>query len=336
MFLPKLLRAARATPGLEIVATDVDPVHADFAHLVPDFDIVLAHAVGPATAWADRDLLAVPPARRAARRRAAGRPSAGRPRGGDGGRDRRRALDRRARRLPVRAAAARDRARRRHRPHDRAAVLRHPRHGVAGRRGRGARGPAALHLGRRGVRRGAAAARAAGADAAHRRAAAAGDRGAPEHPGRPGRAAVDRGRTSADGRIRSPRRRTRSSSGRGARAATTTGSGSGLGLRLAATGLRRLEQRVADDPTRVVLARVELAPLLLVEVGPQLLADPVLRLVEHAARRAHEPARAGRRSPGSLSGPTRNSARTAMTSSFVGSIGASVDHQTVGTASPGP
>ena len=29
-------------------------------HLVPDFDIVLAHAVGPATAWADRDLLTVP------------------------------------------------------------------------------------------------------------------------------------------------------------------------------------------------------------------------------------------------------------------------------------
>ena len=60
MFLPRLLRAARATPGLEIVATDVDPVQAGFAHLVPDFDIVLAHAVGPATAWADRDLLAVP------------------------------------------------------------------------------------------------------------------------------------------------------------------------------------------------------------------------------------------------------------------------------------
>ena len=27
---------------------------------MPDFDIVLAHAVGPATAWADRDLLTVP------------------------------------------------------------------------------------------------------------------------------------------------------------------------------------------------------------------------------------------------------------------------------------
>lgn len=60
MFLPGLLRATRETPGLEIVATDVDPVHADFTHLVPDFDVVLAHAVGPATSWADRDLLTVP------------------------------------------------------------------------------------------------------------------------------------------------------------------------------------------------------------------------------------------------------------------------------------
>src|ERR1700712_986192 len=60
MFLPRLLRSARETPGLEIVATDVDPVHADFMHLVPDFDIVLAHAVSPATSWSDRDLLAVP------------------------------------------------------------------------------------------------------------------------------------------------------------------------------------------------------------------------------------------------------------------------------------
>jgi DNA-binding transcriptional LysR family regulator len=59
MFLPGLLRAAHGIPGLEIVATDVDPKHADFAGLVPDFDIVLAHAVGPAAAWADRDLLAV-------------------------------------------------------------------------------------------------------------------------------------------------------------------------------------------------------------------------------------------------------------------------------------
>jgi DNA-binding transcriptional LysR family regulator len=60
MFLPRLLRAARATPGLEIVATDVDPAHADFARLVPDFDVVLAQAVGPTPTWADRDLLAVP------------------------------------------------------------------------------------------------------------------------------------------------------------------------------------------------------------------------------------------------------------------------------------
>lgn len=59
MFLPALLRAARATPGLEIVAKDVDPTQADFAAIVPDFDVVLAHAVGPAPSWDDRDLVAV-------------------------------------------------------------------------------------------------------------------------------------------------------------------------------------------------------------------------------------------------------------------------------------
>lgn len=59
MFLPPLLQAARATPGLEIVATDVDPVRADFAAIVPDYDVVLAHAVGPAPSWDDPDLLSV-------------------------------------------------------------------------------------------------------------------------------------------------------------------------------------------------------------------------------------------------------------------------------------
>lgn len=59
MFLPGLLQAAHAIPGLEIVATDVDPAHADFAGIVPDFDIVLAHSVGPAPTWADHDLVAV-------------------------------------------------------------------------------------------------------------------------------------------------------------------------------------------------------------------------------------------------------------------------------------
>jgi DNA-binding transcriptional LysR family regulator len=59
MFLPELLHAAHAIPGLEIVATDVDPMHADFAGIVPDYDVVLAHAVGPALAWRDRDLIAV-------------------------------------------------------------------------------------------------------------------------------------------------------------------------------------------------------------------------------------------------------------------------------------
>lgn len=60
MFLPGLLKAVRATPGLDVVVSDVDPVHGDFAVLVPDSDIVLAHAVGPAPAWASRDLLVVP------------------------------------------------------------------------------------------------------------------------------------------------------------------------------------------------------------------------------------------------------------------------------------
>lgn len=59
MFLPGLLRAARSTPGLQIVATDADPVHADFVRLVPDFDVVVAHAVGPATAWTGQDIVAV-------------------------------------------------------------------------------------------------------------------------------------------------------------------------------------------------------------------------------------------------------------------------------------
>lgn len=60
MFLPGLLKAVRATPGLDVVVADVDPVHGDFTVLVPDFDIVLAHTVGPAPAWASRDLLVVP------------------------------------------------------------------------------------------------------------------------------------------------------------------------------------------------------------------------------------------------------------------------------------
>lgn len=59
MFLPGLLRAMRGVPGLEVVATDVDPQHADFAGIVPDFDVVLAHSVGPAPRWKDRDLIAV-------------------------------------------------------------------------------------------------------------------------------------------------------------------------------------------------------------------------------------------------------------------------------------
>jgi DNA-binding transcriptional LysR family regulator len=50
----------RRVPGLEVVATDVDPQHADFAGIVPDFDVVLAHSVGPAPTWKDRDLIAVP------------------------------------------------------------------------------------------------------------------------------------------------------------------------------------------------------------------------------------------------------------------------------------
>jgi DNA-binding transcriptional LysR family regulator len=60
MFLPGLLEAVRRVPGLELVASDVDPVAGDFTGLVHDFDVVVAHAVGPTPAWADRDLVAVP------------------------------------------------------------------------------------------------------------------------------------------------------------------------------------------------------------------------------------------------------------------------------------
>lgn len=59
MFLPRLLATVRDVPGLEVVATDVDTAHADFARLVPDFDVVIALAVGPARGWDDRDLVAV-------------------------------------------------------------------------------------------------------------------------------------------------------------------------------------------------------------------------------------------------------------------------------------
>ena len=56
MFLPRLLAAVRAVPGLEVVATDVDPVHADFARLVPDFDVVLAHSPTRPHRWRDSGL----------------------------------------------------------------------------------------------------------------------------------------------------------------------------------------------------------------------------------------------------------------------------------------
>lgn len=59
MFLPDLLKAAHRVPGLELVATDVDPVRGDFAALVHDFDVVVAHGVGPTPSWSDRDLVAV-------------------------------------------------------------------------------------------------------------------------------------------------------------------------------------------------------------------------------------------------------------------------------------
>jgi DNA-binding transcriptional LysR family regulator len=60
MFLPDLLKAVHAVPGLEVVATDVDPARGDFASLVHDYDVVVGHAVGPAPAWSDRDLVVVP------------------------------------------------------------------------------------------------------------------------------------------------------------------------------------------------------------------------------------------------------------------------------------
>lgn len=60
MFLPPLLAALRSTPRLEVVAVDLDPPQDAFARLTADHDLVLAHAVGPAPTWSDRDLLVVP------------------------------------------------------------------------------------------------------------------------------------------------------------------------------------------------------------------------------------------------------------------------------------
>ncbi|WP_375389608.1 LysR family transcriptional regulator [uncultured Amnibacterium sp.] len=60
MLLPGLMKAVHQVPGLELVATDVDPVAGDFPALVNDHDIVIAHAVGPTPAWSDGDLVVVP------------------------------------------------------------------------------------------------------------------------------------------------------------------------------------------------------------------------------------------------------------------------------------
>jgi DNA-binding transcriptional LysR family regulator len=56
MFLPGLLRAAGATPGLSLVVTDRDPALPDFPRLTNDFDVVLAHSPSRPRAWADAGL----------------------------------------------------------------------------------------------------------------------------------------------------------------------------------------------------------------------------------------------------------------------------------------
>ena len=51
-----------------------------------------------------------------------------------------------------------------------------------------------------------------------------------------------------------------------------------------------VEERLADDAARVVLARVELRPVDLVELRAHLVAHPVLRTVGHVAQRPHQAA----------------------------------------------
>ena len=97
MFLPDLLKAARRVPGLELVATDVDPVRGDFAALVPRLRRRARPRGRPHPVLVGPGPGRRPAGRRAARRRAAGRPPARRAGRGHAARRRRVAVDRRAR-----------------------------------------------------------------------------------------------------------------------------------------------------------------------------------------------------------------------------------------------
>ncbi|WP_210506787.1 LysR family transcriptional regulator [Naasia sp. SYSU D00057] len=56
MFVPGLLAAAAAHPGLSLLVTDRDPPLNDFPRLTNDFDVVLAHSPGRPHGWRDAGL----------------------------------------------------------------------------------------------------------------------------------------------------------------------------------------------------------------------------------------------------------------------------------------
>jgi Transcriptional regulator len=60
MFLPGLLTAVAAIPGLSLVCTDRDPDMLEFADLTSDFDVVLAYTLEGPRSWSKRTLTAVP------------------------------------------------------------------------------------------------------------------------------------------------------------------------------------------------------------------------------------------------------------------------------------
>ncbi|MEO6505071.1 MAG: LysR family transcriptional regulator [Terrimesophilobacter sp.] len=60
MFLPGLLTAVAAVPGLTLVCSDRDPDMLEFADLTSDFDVVLAYTLEGPRSWSKRILTAVP------------------------------------------------------------------------------------------------------------------------------------------------------------------------------------------------------------------------------------------------------------------------------------